>query len=208
MVWYYTNESLEAISSGLPVGEHDLVLSVCGSSAVPFALLEQLNQGVLIAMDVELKQLLFAQKVGGLFEQRDVYGIVDLQLCPKNPDYFSARRVELIARNLARLHLVQGCLKSPLPVQMKFTRGYFSNIPLHLCRIEEIFQKNALIYRTLSFANAPVYEDCQICDSLFFQEPELSLQAQKLECRTQRIRHPTHPKGIFADWMPVVYRKR
>jgi len=60
-MYYFTNESLEAIITGLEPNSEDNVLTICGSGDQAFALLEFGCQ--VIAIDENPQQICYAKKI-------------------------------------------------------------------------------------------------------------------------------------------------
>ena len=57
--WIATNESLDAIINGMNLNSKDIVLSICGSGDIPFAIAPLVKK--VIAVDGSLNQINYAR---------------------------------------------------------------------------------------------------------------------------------------------------
>ena len=206
-MYYFTNESLEAIITGLEPNSEDTILTVCGSGDQSFALLEFDCQ--VVAIDENPQQINYAKKNMNLLERNHFSKFINLNV-PEvylNDDGYLIRKkyfqdsanLNKISANLNKLIFFEGNIFKIFP-KKKYSKIYLSNVFRHnfveikeqketLEKLSSKLKNNGLIY--FSQGIFLPQKTRNIFPGNLNIDQELTIKARKLE----------------KYWNPVVYKK-
>ena len=216
----YTNESLEAIRTGLGASDGDKVLSVCGCGAQSLALLEDVGEsGEVVAIDNVPRQLALAKYIAKLVGACDIKKLKELNISPKDPGYFSdPKRLNIIAKNLGRLRFKEMDLTDWPDDSETFSRGYFSNVGVNLVDYSVLFQKGALVYVVYSTLKLPDNIDKFIENRIeqwgtkFIYAYDVDIERTREACRIETENGGFYDRRSASGWRdllwtPAVFRR-
>ncbi len=219
MIYKFMNESIMAILQGLSPKRKDRILSIC-SCAQPFGMLEYLTEGSILAIDNNPRQIKFAKRVLGLIKEDDKKAIEELNLTPKDGNYFTrGKRLERIAKNAQRLRFEFRNAEQPEDLQGTFTKGYFSNVSVDLPKYAPFFENGALVYVTYASTLLPD----RVTDFLRQRSASWNVDIQEMfeldERRTREACKIEHARKLgyhkdnngsndFSDWTPAIFVRK
>jgi len=147
LLYYWTNESLEAIVTGLDINKYDRILSIAGSGDQPFALLEKAQYVTVV--DDNPEQIRFIRERKNLLEQGDYKRFLKISesilsdtlqnwqynisfarknLRRRNKYFKKHNRLKNIQLKLANLQICdQGNIFKIAALEKGFTKIYLSN---------------------------------------------------------------------------------
>ncbi|GEM_PF-5790569 len=202
-----TNETLEAITSALSITPNDQIISICGSGAVPFALLEYLSGSAeLLAVDKNAAQITFARKIAEFIKTGANKELA--KLTPNEENYFCKKSRQIkIVQNLSKLSFKLMDVSKCPEIAQKFSKGYFSNATLNFKYFHQFFCDNALVYVTFG-ANNDIPNNVDK-----FLEQRSKMYGYRIQdfydvdkARTEYACQIEAP-NLFR-WTPVVFRKK
>jgi hypothetical protein len=163
-IYKQTNELLRAIIYALEIKPDDKILSICGSGAQPLSMLETLSEGSLLAIDINSAQIDWTKSIIDIFREGNRELIKKLNLAPRDrvqdgKEYFLAnKRYQKIVKNLPNLDFRRMDVTKPQRLKKSFTKGYFSNVNVHLPYFYKFFKPGAIVYivyATSALPNSP-----------------------------------------------------
>lgn len=222
-----TNESLDAVVTGLNLSSQDSVSSICGSGDQTFAILEKVKKVVVVDVKYERIEYLLQRK--RLLESGDYKGFLDPKQNPKDKIELRDLKLRNSYFSLERLGRIQAKLMHPDSLREvtddvfqfdipfgEFDKFYLSNVlsfdygnqnidllTQRLKRFADLLPKDGLIYisdgsHTIKRASFLGYSDDLLNKSNLDINVKLTEVAQK---------HQETVKQWGTYWMPVVLQK-
>jgi SAM-dependent methyltransferase len=217
-----TNESLEAITSGLNLNSENSVLAICGSGDQAFAILEK--TGNVYVVDMREKQIEYFLYRQDLLEKGEFNEFLDVPEEKSQKDdrhfissrnrYFSTERLRMIQSNL-RNNVKTASLKIDELEGQEFDRVYLSNVLSYgssyidflsvekrLEKISKLLKKDGLIYIS---DYREIFDEMEfprkVLEEEFLKRINLQVNQQLTEV-AQRLQS----KG-WKNWKPGIIQK-
>lgn len=217
-----TNESLEAITSGLNLNSENSVLAICGSGDQAFAILEKTNRVYVVDMrEKQIEYFLYREKLieKGEFNEfldmpKSIINKNDRNFVSSRNKYFSAERLKIIQSNL-RNDVKTSNAKVDQLNEGEFDRIYLSNIFSYgslyidflylekgLKKMANLLKKDGLIYLS---DYGEIFDEMEfprkVMEEEFLKRINLQINRQLTEV-AQRLQS----KG-WKNWKPGIIQK-
>lgn len=208
VLFYHTNESLDAITTGLDIRGNDRVLAIAGSGDQSFAMVER--GAIVTALDRNSAQIDYMRARADALSKGDFEGFLKEELCFQKPQIRSSDegRLQNIRDNLGNLKILDPKSVSDILSECPegtFDKIYLSNVGRPCMAGKLIVQAlgclavGGLVYHSYSRRGYfPGLYDKEVSAELEFR---LSSEANEFEMRD------FYETNKSYGWHPVVFRK-